>query len=347
MQAKKRVHLVKKKLIQIIQLALGVGLLALLFSSMRDEGDLADAVRTAAGHWPMLILALFLFGSCLFLVSIRWKLLLSAQGLELSLRRTMELYFIGHFFNSFLLGATGGDIVKAFYASRETHHKKAEAVATIAMDRIVGLCALVALVVVIMLLRLQFFLAHPETRLALLFFFGLLAAAVCGTLLVFHQDLFERIPMLKRIKEQTAFGSILARVYTAFQIVVKHPRVLWQTLVLSLANHLMVIMSGVVLGHALEIQLPFWDFFTTLPIINAVAAVPLTPGGLGTREATAAFLLGVFGVAKSRAVLLSLLMYGNTLAWSLVGGVVYMIYSLRSGIKPTDAMEEAADDKTE
>jgi len=338
---------VKKKLIPIIQLAIGIGLFAYLFASVRDKGKLLEAIRTAADHWPAVILALCLFGSCLFLVSIRWKLILSAQGLNLTFRRSLELYFIGHFFNSFLLGATGGDIVKAYYAAKETHHKKTEAVATIAMDRIMGLFALVSLVVVIMLARLQFFLAHPETRLALAFFFGLLIAGICGTLLVFHQDVFERFAILRRLKEKSAVGSIMARVYAAFQIVVKYPKVLWLTLLLSLANHLLVIASGCALGYALEIQIPFWGYLTTLPIINAVAAIPLTPGGFGTREATAIFMLGTMGVESSLAFMLSILIWGTTFTWSLVGGVVYMIYSLRSGIKPTDAMEEAADDKTE
>ncbi|MBL7115725.1 MAG: flippase-like domain-containing protein [Kiritimatiellae bacterium] len=335
----------KKKLIPAIQLAIGIGLFAYLFSSIQDKGKLLEAIRTAATHWPTVILALCLFGTCLFLVSLRWKLLLSAQGLNLTFRRSLKLYFIGHFFNSFLLGATGGDIVKAYYAAKETHHKKTEAVATIAMDRIMGLFALVSLVVVIMLARLNFFLSHPETRLALAFFFGLLIAGICGTLLVFYQDLFERFAILRRLKEKSAFGSIMARVYSAFQIVVKHPKVLWLTLLLSLSNHLLVIASGCALGYALEIQLPFWDYMTTLPIINAVAAIPLTPGGFGTREATAIFMLGTMGVEDSLALMLSILIWGTTFSWSLVGGGVYLIESIRGGIKPQDAITDAADDK--
>ena len=185
----------KKKLIPIIQLTVGIALLAFLLWSIRDKGGLAEAVNTAGGHWPLLIAGVLTFGMCLFVVSVRWKVLLAAQGLELSLGRALELYFIGHFFNSFLLGATGGDIVKAYYAARETHHKKAEAVATMLMDRIMGLLALVALVVVIMMIRLKFFLTYTETRVALAFFVGLFAVSLVGTVLVFHQDIRTRRPL--------------------------------------------------------------------------------------------------------------------------------------------------------
>jgi hypothetical protein len=45
-----------------------------------------------------------------------------------------EISLVAHFFNSFLLGSTGGDLMKAYYAARETHHKKTEAVMTVFAD---------------------------------------------------------------------------------------------------------------------------------------------------------------------------------------------------------------------
>ena len=38
-----------------------------------------------------------------------------------------------------LLGSTGGDLLKAYYAARESHHKKTEAVVTVFVDRLIGL----------------------------------------------------------------------------------------------------------------------------------------------------------------------------------------------------------------
>jgi uncharacterized membrane protein YbhN (UPF0104 family) len=90
------------------------------------------------------------------------------------------------------------------------------------------------------------------------------------------------------------------------------------------------------------VRLPFVDFLTAFPVINAVAAIPLTPGGLGTREATAKAVLNhVFGVAEADALLLSLLVYGSVLVWSLFGGIVYMASGFR-GRPATDIMREAA-----
>jgi hypothetical protein len=60
----------------------------------------------------------------------------------LSWGRATGITFVAQFFNSFLLGSTGGDVIKALYAARETHHKKTEAVVTVFVDRLLGLWAM-------------------------------------------------------------------------------------------------------------------------------------------------------------------------------------------------------------
>lgn len=324
----------RNKIVSLVQFAIGVALIAFLFATMKDRGDLLEAVRDAASHWGFLVAGASSFLICLVVCTARWRILLDAQGLSLSFPRAMTLYFVGHFFNSFLFGVTGGDVVKAYYAARETQHRKTEAVSTIFLDRIVGLLALVLLVVILMLCRLPFFLRHTETRLALAFFSVVLVGAIGGLTLVFRQNLMDRWSVTRRLRENSKIGAIIGRVYDAFQLALTHRGLLAKTMGLSLINHFAFVLCTGLLGVALELELTPLDYLTTIPIINAVAAIPITPGGLGTREATSRMLLGTLGVAAPRAVLLSLLTYGLILFWSLVGGVVYSVYALRMGKAP-------------
>src|SRR5258707_14181593 len=87
------------------------------------------------------VLSVLLMGSALALGIVRWRIVLRVHGLDLSWGRATEISLVAHFFNSFLLGSTGGDLMKAYYAARETHQKKTEAVVTVFGDRLIGLWA--------------------------------------------------------------------------------------------------------------------------------------------------------------------------------------------------------------
>jgi len=68
-----------------------------------------------------------------------------------SIVRTDTCSFVAQFFNAFLLGSTGGDVIKALYAARETHHKKTEAVVTVFVDRLLGLWAMLLFAALMMI----------------------------------------------------------------------------------------------------------------------------------------------------------------------------------------------------
>jgi len=322
---------VNKKLLSLLQFAIGFAILAYLFVGMKDRADLLHAVRTALNHWPLLAAGFATFLVCLILCAIRWNLLLKAQGLRLPFRRVLSVFFIGHFFNAFLFGVTGGDVVKAYFVTMETPDKKTEAATTVFVDRIIGVLALIILTGVIMAARFRFFMAHSQTRIVMVFNLLLLAVTAVGMLIVFRRNVFERYAFFRRIEQRTALGAVIAKVYSAFHSSLSQRGVLVRTLLLSSVNHVTYVVAIFFLGGALDVNLPFIDYLTVFPIITAISALPITPGGLGTREAMSKWLLGVLAVPATRAVSLSLLSYGVVLAWSLAGGIVYLNYALRKG----------------
>jgi len=357
----------KKKLVSLLQLALGVGLIAFLFYRMDNKADLLDALRAIKDNWPYLVGALLCFPVCLSVGAWRWKLILDAHGMPLSMWRALELYLIGHFFNAFMFGAIGGDIIKVFFVAKAIPHKRTEAVTTVFIDRLVGMLALVALAVTVVAIRYRFFLSYPETKAVMVFMIAVLLATVGGLFVVFRRNVFEHWAFFRKLEERTALGKIISKVYNAFHDCFTHRGLLTRTLALSLVNHVMLVLAAFLLGLGLNIRtvvppaestgglapsVPFCcctslasefaNYLTVFPIVNGVAAIPATPGGLGTREYAAKFLLGVpeFNVPETRSVPLSLLLYATTLFWSLVGGLVYALHALRTG-KPTEEDLEA------
>jgi len=91
-----------------------------------------EALRKISALW--LAAAIICAGLPAVLGILRWQLILHVQGLEVKFSRLFSISFIGLFFNAFMLGSTGGDVVKAWYVAHETHHKKAEAIATVVVE---------------------------------------------------------------------------------------------------------------------------------------------------------------------------------------------------------------------
>jgi uncharacterized protein (TIRG00374 family) len=120
-----------------------------------------------------------------------------------------------------------------------------------------------------------------------------------------------------------------------------HPVLLAKTLLISVINHLTYVVMIYFMGRALGINLSFFDYVTAFLIINAVAAIPLTPGGMGVREGMAIFILAVFGIAAAGAFSISITIYASIIGWGLISGVVYLFYIYGSEENPKDALSSS------
>ena len=335
----------KKKLITLLQIALGCGVLAFFFWKLAQSGKLVkfqEAILQAAGNWPLLAAGIGIFFVCLLLCAIRWNMLLKSQGVSIPFPQLLVLFFIGHFFSSLLPGAVSGDVFKAYYVARKTPDKKAEVVSTVFIDRIIGMLALLLLTVTMMATRMPFFLACKATRYALVFNLLFLSAAAAGMFIIVRHNLFEKWSFFSHLENKAGLGGVIRKAYAAFHVCLNHPGLLWKTISLSVINHVLFIFSAFLIGTALRIEMAFVDYLTLFPVINAIRTIPLTPGGLGTADAATVLLLHqALNVPEAKALAVSLLVYGAVLFWAMAGGIVYLVFVSRSGY---DAHPEMKDD---
>ncbi|MGH9174440.1 MAG: lysylphosphatidylglycerol synthase transmembrane domain-containing protein [Vicinamibacterales bacterium] len=100
----------------------------------------------------------------------RHWLLLRGIGIPIPLAEAFKAGAIGAFFNSFLLGGVGGDVVKLAYLMRQ-HSQRARILASVMVDRVVGLLGLFVVAGVAMGWHWKDMDGSPESqRLALLIF---------------------------------------------------------------------------------------------------------------------------------------------------------------------------------
>jgi uncharacterized membrane protein YbhN (UPF0104 family) len=116
----------------------------------------------------------------------------------------------------------------------------------------------------------------------------------------------------------------------------RNPGFLWRSALLSIVINLAIVGTFAALASGLGLQIPRWNLWFVVPAVVCLAALPITPSGLGVRENLFVVLLAVdfpgFGVKLAEALSLSLLGYTLNLAWSAIGGLVYL--TVRKYIPP-------------
>jgi uncharacterized protein (TIRG00374 family) len=109
----------------------------------------------------LLGLAILVFLCTLMITYLRWYLLVKVIDPRFTFRSAVLLGFIGYVFNLVIPGAVGGDLIKAAYLVR-MHIKKTQAVASMVIDRILGLLGLFVLAAIAG--SLSWSVATPEVR---------------------------------------------------------------------------------------------------------------------------------------------------------------------------------------
>ena len=105
--------------------------------SWPDTGRLAE-------HWGLLVLGLALAPLQPILGALRWRTLLAAADCPISFGASLRLTLVGSFFSLFIPGGTGGDVARAGVVGMDRGRWGA-AVASVALDRLLGVPPLLLL----------------------------------------------------------------------------------------------------------------------------------------------------------------------------------------------------------
>jgi hypothetical protein len=86
-----------------------------------------------------------------------------------------------------------------------------------------------------------------------------------------------------------------------------------------------------VIGRSLGMAVSLGYFFVVVPLVGLVESVPVSIYGIGLRDVSYVYLLGLAGVPKPQALSLSVLYVVLTVVYALFGGLVF---ALRGPLTP-------------
>jgi glycosyltransferase 2 family protein len=312
----------KKILVTIFQLAVTIALLIWVFHDPHQRAQMGTALRTADYRWVGAgVLAYFVVEIS---AAVRWQILLRVQDIRLSIPRISGLFLIGMFYNQFLPGGTGGDIIKSYLLLKETPDKKAGALLAVVFDRLIGLVALVTITATLVRLRFGLLSKTPQTRDLLWILLLLLSVSIAGLLTSFvisGFNLFHLLPQKFPGREK------LIEISAAYHLYARH----WFASLLafgaSLAAHLATFTTFLCVAYAFHTGVKLIDFFAVLPIERTLTALPISFAGVGLREQILQVMLSnVCGVPVAVAKLIGTMSFLIILICCAPGGLVYFFY---------------------
>ena len=312
----------KKTILTIIQIAVTVGILWWIFRDPQKRHDMKNALADCDRLW--IFAGIVAYGIVEILAALRWQILLRVQGVVLSIWRVLALLMIGILFNLFMPGGTGGDVVKIFYLLKETPGKKAGALLAVLMDRMIGLLGLIGLTGILLIARYQWLSSTEVTRnltWTLLVImgasFGGIVFSFCITGFGLAHKLPAKMPMRDKLIDLSIAYSAYARSWAASL----------GAFAVSIGIHIGSFYVFYAAARALRQSTPLLDFFSVMPIINTIAALPISVGGAGVREKLFENLLSnLCGIKPAVAVAISLTGFAMLVFWAIAGGVIYLFY---------------------
>jgi uncharacterized protein (TIRG00374 family) len=302
----------------------------------------------------ILLLCWAIFAPVSLLQSLRFMWMLRAQEIHISYWESVKLSFAGNFLNFFALGTTGGDVVKAYYITLHTD-QKTEAVTTVFLDRVIGLMGLLTTVGIVVFTCAR----SADVRavgyfVAAGWFAGVLAAVLLSSRrlrswLASRPTVGRLILLADEGKNATASASGRLRrlvVWTLSQgqraertthRLLRHKPMVIGALLATIALQAIAVSDFVLICYALDMDFSdgkMWEYYAITSVGAIVAAIPITPQGLGTTEAAYKhFLLGSHGTL-SQILCMAMGIRILQLSWALPGFLVTMTGAYKPRNRP-------------
>lgn len=321
----------RSTLMFLLKTLVSLGFLSFLFSRI-DMTQLIQVLSSAHVSYLLVALAGYFLGQ--IISSVRWALLAQPLGFRNPFKDFAVFYFIGMFFNLFAPSIVGGDVSRVFYLARGGNKGQEKdwtgptacALISVVADRAIGMAVLVWIGAVALVVfpnySLPWIVRYPAFALAL------------GFLLVWLL-----LPLLNRFlqRREHPIGKNLRLALETYR---GSRQIILQTIVLSLFVHSIQTWIQILLGRALDLEIPWSYCFILYPLVSVFSAIPISLNGIGLREGGYLFLLGQIDVSSEKAIAFGLLWFIIIALDSLIGGVVFIV---RKGPKPSAIVSEIKD----
>lgn len=282
-----------------------------------------DQLKFILTHSRIVFLGFTIFFLQVLLFSVRWKLFINLVE-KVQLFKVFQLNLVGYFFNYFIPGGVGGDIVKALELSKNNQATRSQALSTVLSDRVFGLFSMITFA--FLFLFIEYTYHHDEYIFKFLILNGALFFTIVLSLLFFPAILAKISSHLS-----TKSSSILVRIEKLVSslhftfVTFKNLKIQSKSFLLSFFGQVIVIYFMYEVVKALGAPQPSFLVFFALCCFSFVAsAIPIFPAGIGVGQAAIYVMFSQISeeLAKAAITAITSVQIFN-LFYALIGGVIF------------------------
>lgn len=301
----------------LLRTLISAAFLALLFYIMRDDIPLIlNTLRNI--NRPLLAASIVIFLGTILVMAKRLELIFNVKNIPIRFTQSLNLTFVGYFFNNFLPTSVGGDIVKALCAARLTK-SGVKSVTAVLMDRIFGLFTFI----LIPSISLLFSMHHMGNPLVPIMVYSLLIISLLCFFVIFSRGLARRFRFIESFLNRFGAGAKVREIYEGLHDFRNHKSIVWWAMALSVVGQSISIIVLYMLALAIGADAKIAYFFLLVPVVHLVSMLP-SLNGLGIREGAYIYFLKPY-IGREYAAAIGILWLGLLLLLSVIGGIIYLV----------------------
>lgn len=313
----------QSSLVVALKVAVTIG----MFYWVLSQVEIAPLLKIVSGaNINYILLAFSIHAVAFILFSLRWWYLYHIQDMKWKYKHILGSYYFGLFCNNFLPTGIGGDVVRIIRlrkAGLNTH----VLVSSTLLDRILGLASILMMGLVAVIFTPNLNLTTNNKLMLVLF----AVSIALGVVFLFSDYMYRISTYFHKKYEDNRISLFLFNVISTLHEYRRMRTQILFTLLISFLAQYLIIISYLMIGISLSIELPMAIYFTVIPIVFVATSLPISIGGFGVRESTLIYLFVFFQVDKQAAIALSLIYFAIIVLITLPGGLVLLFESAKIG----------------
>lgn len=269
--------------------------------------------------WFVLVEVVVIFILSQIILALRWWLFMRAWDIHIAPMSAIKLTFLGLYFNNFLPGSVGGDVVRAWYVAKHTH-KRMPAIVSVIVDRVLALFGTILMAGI--MASIAFRLAGSNwldsikkmvtqqessgiismfSRHKIMILSSILTVFIISSLILLSPFGRRSLKYLYINILQHGKNAVKQALQAGLMLIWK-PYLLPESLSLTFILQGMVVVSLWILGRQMGIPTELKMYFVFFLVMWVIGSIPISIAGIGIVEAGLIMLFMNFGAVQFGAL---------------------------------------------